>query len=96
MKFIVNFLILIFLYSAFLSCSKKEEVKISQVKELDQEMEMISAYREGMDILKKNDFYLAAKKLGAKYILSKYALNSEVLTFLCGECKTNLYLYKIK
>ena len=62
MKFIVNFLILILLYSSFLSCSKKEEVKISQVKEFDQEMEMISVYREGMGILKKNDFYLAAKK----------------------------------
>ena len=39
--------------------------------------------------------YIAAKKLGAEFILSNYELNSKLLTFKCNECLTNLYLYKI-
>lgn len=54
----------------------------------------VYAFIDNRDNIKIN--YLAAKNLGAKYILSKYALDSELLTFSCGECKTNLYLYKIK
>lgn len=36
-----------------------------------------------------------AKKLGAKYVISKYQINSEELMLECVNCKTDLFLYKI-
>ena len=36
-----------------------------------------------------------AKKLGAKYVISKYQINSEELVLDCVNCKTDLFLYKI-
>ncbi len=36
-----------------------------------------------------------AKKLGAKYVISKYQINSEILVPDCTKCKTDLFLYKI-
>ncbi len=39
--------------------------------------------------------YKAAKKIGAKYIISKFDIDSESLELTCLKCKTQLYLYKI-
>ena len=54
-------LIIIFTMLALQSCSK-EEVKISVIKETDQKQEMILAYKEGLESLKKGDPYFAATK----------------------------------
>ena len=40
--------------------------------------------------------FSAAKKNGANYVLSKYPLNSKLLSLICVECKTKLFLYEIK
>ena len=42
------------------SCSKEKE--ISLIKETNQDLEMITAYKEGLQGLEDNDFYYAAKK----------------------------------
>tara|TARA_B100000780_G_scaffold12136_1_gene8270 strand:- start:299 stop:1138 length:840 start_codon:yes stop_codon:yes gene_type:complete len=60
MKLIIKLSIIILIFS-FLSCSKKEEI-IIEIKEFDQEMEMITAYKEGMVSLEKSDYNLAAGK----------------------------------
>ena len=54
------FLVIIFLISIS-SCSK-EQKEISLIKESNQNLEMISAYREGYEALTNNDPYFAAKK----------------------------------
>lgn len=54
-------LLIVFLIFSFPSCSKKKEIVI-EVKEFDQELEMITAYKEGMSELEKNNFNFAAKK----------------------------------
>ena len=46
---------------AIQSCTKKES-EISVIKEVDQEKEMITTYKEAMDSLKKGDAFFAAKK----------------------------------
>ena len=51
------FIILIILLN---SCAKEE--KISIIKETSQDLEMISAYREGLEALSQSDFYYASKK----------------------------------
>jgi len=43
------------------SCSK-EEMKVSKIKEVDQNKEMVATYREAYEALEKNDPYFAAKK----------------------------------
>ena len=43
------------------SCSK-EEIKVSKIKEVDQNKEMVATYREAYEALEKNDPYFAAKK----------------------------------
>ena len=53
-------LVIIFLIS-FSSCSK-ENKEISLIKESNQSLEMISAYREGYEALANNDPFFAAKK----------------------------------
>ncbi len=53
-------LVIIFLIS-FSSCSK-ENKEISIIKESNQNLEMISAYREGYEALANNDPFFAAKK----------------------------------
>ena len=60
MKFIYK-LIVIIIFINLLSCSKDEK-KIDNIQETDQELEMISTYREGLENLKKGDPYYAAIK----------------------------------
>ena len=45
----------------FSSCSK-EEMKISKIKEVDQNKEMVATYKEAYEALEKNDPYFAARK----------------------------------
>ena len=54
------FLVIIFLIS--ISSCAKEQKEISLIKESNQNLEMISAYREGYEALTNNDPYFAAKK----------------------------------
>ena len=58
MKFKI-ILIIIFLFT--FACAK-EEKQISIIKEVDQEKEMVSTYKEGYEALEKGDPYFAAKK----------------------------------
>ncbi len=60
MKFIYK-LVLALIFFSLTSCSNNKE-EVSKIKELDQEMEMISTYKEGMNALNKNDTFFAAKK----------------------------------
>jgi len=60
MKFIYK-LVLALIFFSLTSCSNNKE-EVSKIKELDQEMEMISTYKEGMKALNKNDAFFAAKK----------------------------------
>tara|TARA_Y100000591_G_C21812271_1_gene688625 strand:+ start:425 stop:1252 length:828 start_codon:yes stop_codon:yes gene_type:complete len=70
MKFKI-ILIIIFLFSV--SCAK-EEKEISLIKEVDQEKEMVSTYREGYEALEKGDPYFAAKKFLEAEILYPQSL----------------------
>ena len=56
-KIILILFSLIFLYS----CSKKTE-NIKVIKETDQKMEMISAYKNGMDLFEIGDYFASSKK----------------------------------
>ena len=60
MKFIYK-LVLALIFFSLTSCSNNKE-EVSKIKELDQEMEMISTYKEGMKALNENDAFFAAKK----------------------------------
>ena len=58
----IKFLVLLFVLSLTLSCSKKEiEVKQNITKK-NQEIEMITTYQEAYDLLELNDTFNAAKK----------------------------------
>ena len=52
--------LLIFFLIIFSSCAKEKE--ISLIKETNQDLEMITAYKEGLQGLEDNDFFYAAKK----------------------------------
>ena len=54
-------LVLVLIFLSLSSCSKDEK-EISLIKEIDQELEMILAYKEGMDRLQTNDATKAAQK----------------------------------
>jgi len=54
-------LVLVLIFLSLSSCSKDEK-EISLIKEIDQELEMILAYKEGMDRLQTNDATIAAQK----------------------------------
>tara|TARA_A100001388_G_C28769940_1_gene503177 strand:+ start:1688 stop:2524 length:837 start_codon:yes stop_codon:yes gene_type:complete len=54
-------LLILFSFILLNSCAK-EEKKASLIKETRQDLEMISAYREGYDALNQGDPYFAAKK----------------------------------
>ena len=56
-RIILIFFILIFLYS----CSKEVE-KIKLIKEQNQNEEVISAYKEGMNLLNTGEYFVASKK----------------------------------
>jgi outer membrane protein assembly factor BamD len=62
MKLIIKLIIVLIVFN-LQSCSSKKEEKISKIKEVNQELEMISTYNEAMDnLIKKGDTYYAAKK----------------------------------
>ena len=54
------YLLLLFFF-LFIGCSKDKK-EVSAIQETRQDLEMISAYREGYDSLEKGDPYFAAKK----------------------------------
>ena len=60
MKFLFKVIVLLTII-ALNSCSK-EEKEISLIKEIDQEDEMILAYKEGVKNLDEGDAFYAAKK----------------------------------
>ena len=60
MKFIHKLLVII-IFISLQSCTQ-EKKKFSEIKEVDQELEMITTYEEGMDLLKKGETFLAAEK----------------------------------
>ena len=77
-KISVIFFIFLFLISA---CSQKEE-KVSVIKETRQDLEMISAYKEGYNALDQGDPYFAAKKFLEAELLfpqSKWAPRSALM-----------------
>ncbi len=55
-----SWLILLFLF--FLNACSKEAKEVSLIKETKQDLEMISAYKEGYNALQEGDPYYAAKK----------------------------------
>ena len=77
-KISVIFFIFLFLINA---CSQKEE-KVSVIKETRQDLEMISAYKEGYNALDQGDPYFAAKKFLEAELLfpqSKWAPRSALM-----------------
>tara|TARA_Y100000992_G_scaffold302573_1_gene277432 strand:+ start:2573 stop:3400 length:828 start_codon:yes stop_codon:yes gene_type:complete len=70
MKFKI-ILIIIFLFT--FACAK-EEMQVSLIKEVDQEKEMVSTYKEGYEALEKGDPYFAAKKFLEAEILYPQSL----------------------
>ena len=80
MKFI-NKLVLLLIFLSLISCSKNKE-EISTLNDQGQELEMISAYKEGMKALNDNDTFYAAKKfLEAELLLpqSSWAAKSALM-----------------
>ena len=61
MKFIIKLNFIIILLFLFQSCSKKTE-EVSLIQEVNQEQEMISAYKEAVKNLDEGDAFYAAKK----------------------------------
>ena len=60
MKLLYN-LALVLIFFSLISCSKDKK-EVSLIKEVNQELEMISAYEEGMVYLENNDTFNASKK----------------------------------
>ncbi len=60
MKFLSK-LVLLLILCGLISCSNKQK-EVSKIKEINQEMEMITAYKEGVENLEDNQFYAAAQK----------------------------------
>ena len=52
---------LIFTFMLFISCSK-DQIKKSVIQEKDLELQVLEAYKEGMNSLKQGDVLFAAKK----------------------------------
>ena len=74
-------LLFLLLFLLLQSCSK-DLIKGSIIKENNQELEMISAYKEGVDYLEKGDTYFAAQKfLEAELLLpqSEWASKSALM-----------------
>jgi len=61
MKFLIRLSFILLLPFLFQSCSK-EDKDISLIQEVDQEQEMILAYKEAVEALNKGDTFYAAKK----------------------------------
>jgi len=80
MKIIYKLLIISFLV-LFNNCSKEE--KISKIIELDQELEMISSYKEAMESFNKQDYYYASKRFldsELSFPQSKWAAKSALMS----------------
>ena len=60
MKFLYKLVILLIFFS-LQSCSKKE-LEVSKIKEVNQELEMISSYQEAMKNINNGDYFYAAKQ----------------------------------
>ena len=60
MKFLYKLVILLIFFS-LQSCSKKE-LEVSKIKEVNQELEMISSYQEAMKNINDGDYFYAAKQ----------------------------------
>ena len=74
-------ILIIFSLIFFYSCSKKSE-KIKLIKEIDQNIEMISAYEKGMGLFETGDYFAASKKfLEAEILLpqSRWAPKSVLM-----------------
>ncbi len=67
MKFLYKLAILLIFFTSQ-SCSKKE-IEVSQIKENNQELEMISSYQEAMKNMNDKDYFSAAKKFLESEIL---------------------------
>ena len=67
MKFI-NFLLILFILLGLISCTKKKE-KISIIKEVNLEKQMIEAYNEGLKEFNSGDVFFAAKKFNEVELL---------------------------
>ena len=58
----VKYLLIIFILFFLNSCAKEKNEDISLIKETNQDLEIISAYREAYNALENGDPYFAAKK----------------------------------
>ncbi|WP_415321116.1 outer membrane protein assembly factor BamD [Candidatus Pelagibacter sp. Uisw_092] len=80
MKYLIKLTVLL-LIIILNSCSK-EDRKISAIKEMNQEKEMIQAYKDGVKALEEEDAFLAAKKFSEAELLypqSKWASKSALM-----------------
>ena len=80
MKYLIKILLLISCLLLF-SCAK-DKVEVEKLKETDQQMEMITAYKDGMKNLDKGDYFYASKKFLEAELLfpqSKWAAKSSLM-----------------
>ena len=66
--FIKKFILILFFYFLFVSCSK-QEVQKSTINQISIESQMIEAYREGIKELERGDVLFAAKKFNEAELL---------------------------
>jgi outer membrane protein assembly factor BamD len=100
MKIFYKYLIILFL---LLTSCAKEKKEISLIKEIDQELEMISTYKEGFENLNNGDYFYAANKFLEAELLypqSEWAPKSALMASYAfylqdnyAEAKTNLNRY---
>ena len=77
-----KFFLLIIIFTAFVSCSKKEEFKESIIKEKSLDLQVLEAYQEGMKNLESGDVLYAASKFNEAEILfpqSEWAPKSAIM-----------------
>ena len=77
----LRYLILFFILIIFNSCAK-EKKEVSNIKEINQDQEMITAYQEAYEALELNDPYFAAKRFLEAELLfpqSKWAPRSALM-----------------
>ena len=78
-----KFFLFIIFFTALISCTKKEELKESVIKEKSLELQVLEAYQEGMESLETGDVLYAAKKFNEAEILfpqSKWAPKSALMS----------------
>ena len=64
-----NFFLIIYLLIFCISCTKKEEIRESLIKEKSLDLQVLEAYQEGVKSLKSGDVLYAAKKFNEAEIL---------------------------